>query len=124
MCVVEFPVLNHGGETGGGGSSEVVTTTSGDVIIQHKWTQPRFIKSVTVSFSGKDYRVTLYRYGNREDRLPIQSKVSDNKVCHFFFPNGLFMGRGLEVLCHEVESGEKITLNFEGVSVRTGRLYL
>jgi len=108
---------------GGGGGSEQVASTTGDLTFTYKWTQPRFIKSVSVSFSSKDYRVTVYRYGDRESKVAIASKISDGKVCHFFFDGGLFMARGLEVVCHGVEAGEKVTVSFEGVSVRTGRIY-
>jgi len=100
--------------SGGGGTSQTATST-GDLEVKQEWVKPRFIKSVSVISQNKPYRIKLYTKTDRGWKL-IDSKVqNEGLVAHWFFANGLYFERGIKAVGIQVESGDKLTLHFEGV---------
>jgi len=110
MPLTEFPLL----QGGGGGSSSTATSTA-DLEVEQTWVKPRFIKFVWVKAENKPYRIELYRKTNQGWEL-IDSKVqNESKVVFWSFPNGLYCPLGIKAKGIQVESGDTLTLKFEGV---------
>lgn len=100
---------------GGGGGTSKTATSTGDLVIPQTWIKPRFIKFVWVKSENKPYRIELYRKTNQGWEL-IDSKVqNESKIVFWSFPNGLYCPLGIMAKGIQVESGDTLTLKFEGV---------
>jgi len=100
---------------GGGGGSTSTATSTDDLEISQTWAKARFIKFVWVKAENKPYRIELYRKTNQGWEL-VDSKVqNESKIVFWSFPNGLYCPFGIMVKGIQVESGDSLTMRFEGV---------
>jgi len=108
------PVYYDGFSGGGGSSTTEKTISTGDFPISLTWAKPYFIRHISVSSSGKNYRVDLYVFRGK-DAVKIDSKVMEGNVVSWHFSRGLFSPNGLKVVVIQAEAGEKINLFWDGV---------